>query len=609
MTEIVSEHEARYVVGLDIGDGESALCWVPTGPGHFRDKARIFERASQERSVITATALESRGEGEPNRFVIGEEAFLSRDCSHFNVNFKTATDPNDPVTPQAVLFAQVLLGEFFAAHPDEHRHCAVYVGHPAGWPRHADDVSRKHFGTLQVPVHLMSESQSALVHVRDRRVADPAATAQDADLRNVLIVDVGSSTTDFTFVSDLTPRNLPVGMSLGCRRIDEELARRVQAACGDDSEFKAALAAPGGKEMLRVVCRRAKEAQFTRDSAAETNFLRMHAGCDGTFTPIIEKGFGWLRGVEIPEDVVAAPGGWADDFRAVLAEAKQHLGETQPQLIITTGGGSRMPVVRAACAEAFPEAILENDPKPAFTVARGLASAGRHRVGVERFRQDIRALKDQPVFTEHIKDALLTAFDHVTSALRQRFEQEVTESAKTVDLLDDLIHETAGLDDVFRRLRVSLEASLTPVVLEICRSYGVRDDQFPIDFTLPDIVGTTMKARIRTAWRTMGMSQQVLSAAAGVEDFGTILLQAARTIYSMKGLGPLLATAAAVGGAGVTVIGAAQGVDYLARRRLQSVLETAELESAEVTRMVEEVAESITVQMDARAVEIDRFVL
>ncbi|MEU6370283.1 hypothetical protein ABZ876_32320 [Streptomyces sp. NPDC046931] len=77
----------------------------------------------------------------------------------------------------------------------------------------------------------------------------------------------------------------------------------------------------------------------------------------------------------------------------------------------------------------------------------------------------------------------------------------------------------------------------------------------------------------------------------------------------MKGLGPLIVTAAAVGGTGAAAIGAAQGVDYLARRRLQYVLETAELESAEVTRTVEQVAESITVQMDARAVEIERFVL
>ncbi|WP_420075705.1 hypothetical protein ACOAKG_00290 [Streptomyces sp. JL3001] len=72
-----------------------------------------------------------------------------------------------------------------------------------------------------------------------------------------------------------------------------------------------------------------------------------------------------------------------------------------------------MPVVREACAEAFPDAEVRNDPTPSFTVARGLASAGRHWVGVERFRRDIRALKDQTNFNSEIR-AALESFDELT---------------------------------------------------------------------------------------------------------------------------------------------------------------------------------------------------
>ncbi|MGX1887494.1 hypothetical protein [Streptomyces sp. NPDC055287] len=66
-------------------------------------------------------------------------------------------------------------------------------------------------------------------------------------------------------------------------------------------------------------------------------------------------------------------------------------------------------------------------------------------------------------------------------------------------------------------------------------------------------------------------------------------------------------SAAAVGAAGAVIVGGAKGVEQLARWRLQRMLETAELEPGEVTRLVKQVAEAITVQMDARAVESERF--
>ncbi|MFF3248126.1 Hsp70 family protein [Streptomyces sp. NPDC002870] len=603
-----AERDARYVIGLDIGDGESALCWLPTDVAHIRDGAKVFQRATQEKSVITATARKRGGLDEANRLVIGEEAVLSDNCLHFSVNFKILPDPLDLAPPEAVLFAQALLGEFFATRPEVRHKCVVYVGHPAGWAPESVAAYGRHFGTLDVPVHLMPESQSALVHVRDRRAEHREGEYDSHSLREVLIVDVGSSTTDFTFVDDLVPRNLPVGSSLGCRQIDEELAERVQAACAEDTEFMAALRAPGGREMLLLVCRRVKEMQFSRDNADEDNFRRMRSGCEERFAPIIDKGRGWLRAVEIPEQVVAAPGGWADAFRAVIADVRERLGPVGPQLIVLTGGGSRMPVVREVCAEAFPEAIVENDRQPAFTVARGLASTGRHRVGVESFRQDIRALKDRPAFNKLIRDALLASFDEVRAVLRERLERELEGSTKPAKLLDELIREMAGMDDVFRRLRVSLESSLTPLVLEICRSYGVRDDRFQLDLTLPDIVSSTMKARIRTIWRTVGFSQGVLAAATELGQGGGFLLHGAVQVLRKSGAFPLLAGAATVAAAGAVVVGGAKGVEQLARWRLQKMLETAELEPGEVTRLVEQVAEAITVQMDARAVEIERFV-
>ncbi|MGW6056707.1 Hsp70 family protein [Streptomyces sp. NPDC055189] len=612
----------RHVIGLDIGDGESALCWLSTDPDTMGDEPEVFERHTNEKSIITAIAWEhgknddhsenedgdeDENHEESTRLLIGEPAVMSNDCLQFSVNFKTAFDPEQQVMPRQVPFSQALLREFFHRHPEVKEDCAVYVGHPAGWPVDAVEAYARQFAPLDVPVQLMPESQSALVHVRDRHAEDRGNGLDRDALREVLIVDVGSSTTDFTYVDDLEPRNLPVGASLGCRRIDDDLAALMRAALAGDKEFTDALTVAGGAQMLRLVCRRAKEAQFSSGYTGGGNFLTMPQGCATRFAPIIDKGGGRLRGVEIPR-LVAAPGGWADDFRALLTRAKRHLGSARPQLIVVTGGGSRMPVVREACAEAFPDATVRNDPAPSFTVARGLASAGQHRVGVERFRRDIRALKDQADFTLEIRARLLESFDEVISLLRQRVGRSAGHSDADSPSLDEQIREMADVDAVFGRLRARLESSLTPLVLDICRAYGIRDDRFPLDLTVPNVVSAAMKARIRGVLRTAGTTQGILTNTGSAHGAGRVLMNGAVQAFRKGGAAPLLAAAGVVAAAGAVIVGGAAGIEYAARWRLLRVLETAHLEPTEITNLVEEVAESVASQMDDRAKEIERFV-
>ncbi|WP_307176060.1 hypothetical protein [Streptomyces africanus] len=241
------ESEVRYAVGLDLGDGESSLCRLPT---HGRGKAEIYARGTEGTAIVTALGREPLKQ-DGHRYVIGEAAVLAKNALHFSVNFKTRPDPEGLVVPEAVQFAQVLLTEFFAAHPEVREDCAVYVGHPTGWDAASVAAYREHFASMRLPVHLVAESQSALVHVRDRR----AGRRDPRGLDRVLVVDIGSSTTDFTFVADLVPRNLPVGSDLGCALIDNELVERVRAAFQANEQFTAALDKDGAPEMLRLVCR------------------------------------------------------------------------------------------------------------------------------------------------------------------------------------------------------------------------------------------------------------------------------------------------------------------------------------------------------------------
>ncbi|WP_405662274.1 Hsp70 family protein [Streptomyces sp. RK9] len=605
-------HDVRYAVGLDLGDGESSLCWLDTtgqGPGE------VYVRGTEGTAVVTALGRVPLTPADPtdptdptdhpdtdtdtdlvHRVVIGEDAVLARNCVHFSVNFKNRHQPTDL---QAVQFAQVFLAEFFARHPEVQEDCVVHVGHPAGWDRRSVKAYLRQLRALDVPVRLVAESQSALVHVRDRRAERPGR-----GLDRVLVVDVGSSTTDFTVVEDLVPRNLPVGTELGCREIDATLARIVRADfegadSKDGARFTEELRQDGGAHMLMLVCRRAKEAQFT---GTDFKVQELQAGCAREFVSLVTLSVERLRSVDIPGRVVRAPGGWADRFADMLTEVRALLGATAPELVVLTGGGSRMPVVRELCAAAFPEATVENAAEPSLSVTRGLASIGRHSVNVVRFRRDIQALKDRPEFEEAIRAGLVEAFDQAKSSLLSRLLARADRLyANDEGDLDALIRELTGLDTVLADLRATLEAELIPLVLGICRSYGIRDDQFTLDITLPEIIGTAITRRIRALWRVLRNSQGALDVVTRVPQVGLMRLRSA-----MRAGATPAQMAALVAGMAV-IVALPKGAELGARQLIKVTLGNASLDPTEVDRLVTDVAERISAQMDDRAREVERF--
>lgn len=581
-----------YAVGLDIGDGESSLSWLPT---HDRaQEASVYDSGTGGGVAIVTALGHERLSGGAHRYVIGEAAVTAKDVVHFSVNFKTRPDPVDLAAPEAVRFAWILLTEFFSRHPEVRRNCTVYVGHPTGWDSTSVATYARHLSSMDMPVELVAESQSALVHVRDRR----ARSRQVRGLDRVLVVDIGSSTTDFTFVEELVPRNLPVGSELGCAVIDRALADMVREAFAGDGEFTRALDQEGAEQMLRLLCRRAKEAQFT---GTDLRLQQLQAGCDARFTPFLGRSLGWLRGVNVPRDVVRGRGGWAERFADVLTEVRGLLGAAEPELVVITGGGSRMPVVRELCLRAFPEAAVENDTEPSLSVTRGLASIGRHRVTVDRFRYDIQALKGRPEIEQKVRAGLLDAYDRAKNTLEGRLLRGSLGDPGSKDI-DARIRQGTGMDQVLADLRARLHAEIAPMALDICRSYGIRDDEFTLDIAPPEVISDAISARIRRLWRTLSAAEAVLNMYERMASHGVyVALDAYDLAKALKKRGVL---GLGLGAALALPAGAKAGAAELIRRTLRN----ARLDPAEVTRAVSDVAEQITTQMDHRAEEVERFV-
>jgi hypothetical protein len=465
------------VIGLDIGDGESALASLDLTKGEVATgTAGIFTRpVTKERSVITAMARASGS----HRRLIGEEAVAATGAIQFSVNFKHAPDPYDLGTPDPVLFAQTLLSEFFRHTGKSMQNSIVYIGHPAGWPAEAVETYRAHFASNNLTVRLMPESQSALVHVRDRQAG------RAGRLGRVLVIDIGSSTTDCTMVEDMEPRNLDLGADLGCQQIDRELQDLVIAAL-KEPDFVTALGIDGGRDLLLLACRRVKEAYFTK---TKPKMLALGGPLDQRFNPIIDKAFGWLTAVDIA-DVIDSPGGWAERYRDLLTAVSQQIG-VDPELIVLTGGGSRMTFVRVLTQQVFPTAEIEDDPEPSFSVVRGLASNGRHRFNVEAFREEIAAIADDPAIPVVVNEAI----DNIVAVLKEELERLSKDNPKSaIEAAQNLAARSTEPDSAkVAQLNEALAAALSSRVLDTCRKYGAEDQAITFTPDLPHFTSDIVK--------------------------------------------------------------------------------------------------------------------
>jgi hypothetical protein len=554
---------AKHVIGLDIGDGESTLAWAKTGHVGL---PQVYQRQrTAERSILTCTARHSAG------YLFGEEAVLAKDVNQFRINFKEHGQPTG-----AMLFGQALLSEFFEANPDVQEDCLIFIGHPAGWPEDAIRVYRSHLELIAPSVYLLPESQSALVYVRDRDVHRFGA------LDNVLVVDIGSSTVDFTIVEDMIPRNISVGADLGCSEIDRQLAMMVKTALADNSEFAAALANCGSEDFLLLACRRAKEAQF---SGRRPSLLDNRSSHDADHASIADIGFGWLREQDI-RSLVTQSGGWASKFEQLVTEVRSKL-SLAPEFVILTGGGSRMPFTWDICQLTFHEAMVERDADPSLSVARGLASAGCQRVHAARFRDDIRSIVTATETRLHVRAQTENSFSELKCAVAEEMRRKQRKDWPS------LMTNPPKQEQVVRALQNSINAYLVPQAQKICEEYEIDSSLFGINFALPQLLATEFVTNLSTV---SGIMEEIGGVAA--ESVASVAWQFLRHSTGNSSIPGLIGMAAFEGGLEL----------YKLQKDIKKLL-AAELPAGAAEQLIDEILSATMGEMEKRAEAVERFVM
>ena len=368
-------------IGFDLGHGESAVARAYSNSSR---EPEILEYQG-ERSFVTAVAKDGKD------IRIGAQAVnisaVSSNKAEIYLKFKTR-DLDDPVMQSATkMFAQTLFKELTRekkiAGLGESR---FLVGCPSGWSPKDRDV---YVNLLQSSglkhISVVPESRAALMTALEQGYLSLEDTRS-----SVLIIDIGSSTTDFTYCVDLEAEDIGHNI-LGSGLLDTLIFKRNLKRQSHIGPIQKLLKTyPFYQPIMEYWCRQVKEQFFNGDGQKVEMIKRLPMGKGVLFEISMDK----ADAKAVLDTPIKALNDytWPATFEYALKEAKAHLSGRSPAIVLLTGGASRLPLIAPACEQAFPKSRVVRGAEPEFAIARGLSWLGRFEYLNTSFQKAIKNL-------------------------------------------------------------------------------------------------------------------------------------------------------------------------------------------------------------------------
>ncbi len=364
-------------IGYDLGHGETAL---GRAFGATVREPEILEWRGR-RSFVTAVAKDKSG------IKIGADALnLAALGPKANVAVKFKSRDLDVVSVRepTLAFTQTLVDGLTAdgtiLGPKESR---FIVGCPSGWTAEDREDYRDVFQDAGLSnVRIVPESRAALMTALEQGYLSIEDTRA-----SVLIVDIGSSTTDFTYCRDLDAQDVGHNV-LGSGLLDTEIFDLNLARQKERKKIEQLIAKyPHYRPIMEYWCREAKEAYFTGEEVPVEILKRLPIGRGVVFDIRIDKADADM----ILDKPLKTLNGysWRTAFDYALKETIENLGGVVPDTVLLTGGASRLPLVLPATQKAFPKARVVRGAEPEFAIARGLAWLGRFEYLHASFKSEV----------------------------------------------------------------------------------------------------------------------------------------------------------------------------------------------------------------------------
>lgn len=432
-------------IGFDLGHGETAVAKA------IVESAEPPEMLEVNNKKVQVTAL---GWHPDLGYLVGEQALIQAGVTHLEIAFKQKPNQNQNLRETLRNFIATysrILQETKQIEGGENTH--FYVGCPSGWSLKEREDYQKLLQEAGLPsLSVVPESRAAFMQAKEAGKLE-----YNKLLSSVLIVDIGSSTTDFTLVKSLYEVPLDFGSNaLGASLIDKALFARTLANHEQKEVLEMVFEAyPHHQARCELACRKAKEDYFSNEALYRhpQSFARGFESINEEiyFIPQINQ--------EIAEKILHQPlaelgnKSWVEAFRAAVIEAKKKLDEQGivPKVVLMTGGASRMNFTRQICGEYFPEpdSQVRPDPEPERCIALGLARVGRWDLRAAAFKEEVNQLLDSQKLKQLISKHIPALIELLIVPLAEGVIQNAVKPS-LMDWKNNKVRTLADLEDVMK---------------------------------------------------------------------------------------------------------------------------------------------------------------
>ena len=420
MKELITPNKAQhqYVIGIDFGHGETsaAICELEwdKDASHRVLNVMDLDMDRQGRKKVIPSAICVYNDG----IYVGEEAFAHMsDNEGIRVSFKKAPKSLAGKDEQLMMHFMKEVYSRIRNVDDcltDSNHI-VYIARPSGWNDEATkDLYRRMALEAGIPLAgLTSESRAAIFYSRS-----PKINFLNNITKGALIFDLGSSTLDLTYLSDIDNKPIDQGYNLGASKIDDAIYDEYIYPKAKDflNEY------PMFEGALKFKARKFKEDAYSKNSDVPT---------DGEFrlrsvlppTSEASKQFGrnsidlYIQNINELNDLIERREGYISRIKEKLTEYRDtEISGRQVYGVLLTGGASRMAFLGPIIAEVFnldmESQVKYDKDNPSLTISRGIALLGATDAITSVLVSNLRASINQTTNNAKLFDRLVQDLAH-----------------------------------------------------------------------------------------------------------------------------------------------------------------------------------------------------
>lgn len=372
----------KYVVGIDFGHGETsaAICeleWDKSAGQRITGVEDIdIDRAARKKVIPSAICLTNGG------MYIGDEAFEhTTDNQGIRVCFKQKPSSLEGEPERLMCAYMEAVYNKILENDDRLKsgNHVVYIARPSGW---IDDEAKEMYRQMAlkagIPLAgLTSESRAAIFYAKS-----PKVNFANEINRGAIVFDLGSSTLDFTYLSD-NDSPIDYGYNLGASKIDGAVYSCLIMKSEEVQEFITRY--PEYHDALLYKARKFKEEAYSRNENSKTSngftLESIISENDSSYDEYADT-YVKLRINNLHElnDLIEKEVGYQASLREALNDFKDnHIKGKKVNGVFLTGGASRMNFIRPLIADVMKlpiDKVKIDGDNPSLTISRGIAFLG-----------------------------------------------------------------------------------------------------------------------------------------------------------------------------------------------------------------------------------------